>query len=80
MYFILFKYKDLADKEKKKELFNEGCNSSTKTKARATEELITSIKSSIVPERLHRRERLSELTGKSNHSHGSYSKWLLPLL
>lgn len=60
-----------ADNEKK-QLFNESCNSSMKTKARAAEELITSINSSFVPERLHRRERLSELIGKSNHSHGSW--------
>ena len=43
-----------------------------KTKARAAEELITSIKSSFSAERLGRRERLSELIGNNNHSHGSW--------
>ena len=46
-------------------LLNESCKSSAKTKA-WPEELITSIKSSFESERLHRRVRLSELTGMNN--------------
>lgn len=69
----------------KKQLLNESCNFSTKTKAWPAEELITSIKSSFEPDRLHRRERLSELIGMNNHSMAPGTqkitlKWLMPLL
>lgn len=58
----------MGKKKKKKKKFNESCNSSLKLKVWATEELITSFKSSFEPEKLHGRERLSELSGMSNHT------------
>lgn len=63
------KVKQLHIQLKKNVLFNDSCNSATKTKApaAAAEERRTSIKSSFKPARLHRSDRLSELKGMNNH-------------